>query len=265
MNVEALFLQIPQPLLQTQITSELKLQMVDKQVGHNQYQRQYFDNVERSRLAIGETLYTQAHVDRMVTEADLHRRQRILEIGAGPGKFTLQLAGLGLDVIANDLSPVLLKQLDRSSGGLIKTIACDVLEIAQFVDVPFDRVVGFFVLHHLRDFENVFAALASVMRPGARVVFCEPFALNPLYYIQILFTPGMHFTGEPSITSMRQGIILPALIAAGFVNAEAHGYGYFPPALKNNPFGDRLEKVMDRCKWIPFPHAFQVFSANMPE
>ena len=195
MHVEVLILQIPQPLLQTQITSKLKLQMVDKQVDHNQYQRHYFDNVQRSRLAIGETPYIQAHVDRMVIEADLHRGQRILEIGAGPGKFTLQLAGLGLDMIANDLSPVLLKQLDRSSDGLIKTIACDVLEIAQFVEAPFDRVVGFFVLHHLRDFENVFAALANVVRPGARIVFCEPFALNPLYYIQIMFTPGMHFAG----------------------------------------------------------------------
>lgn len=231
---------------------------------HNQYQRTYFDTVARARLALADTPYVMSHVERVVAAARLKPGQRILEVGAGPGKFTLPLAGLGLDVVANDLSPVLLERLHQASGGRVKTLACDVAEIAREVTVPFDAVVGFFVLHHLRDFEQVFKAIASVMQPGARVVFCEPVAWNPLYYLQILLTPGMRFAGEPSLISMRSGVILPALRAAGFVDTQASGYGYFPPVLKNHPLGNQLETWLDRRQWIPFPHAFQLFTARLP-
>ena len=125
-------------------------------------------------------------------------------------------------------------------------------------------MIGFFVLHHLLDFPTVFSALAQVVRPGGRIAFCEPVAWNPLYYLQVLLTPGMRFAGEPSLTAMRPGKILPAMTAAGFVDARAHGYGYFPPQLKNHPFGDRLEARLERFSWTPFPHAFQIFSASRP-
>lgn len=236
----------------------------DQQAAHNRYQRVYFDTVERARLALGETRYVLAHVDRVTEALELRPGQRILEVGAGPGKFTLPLAKRGLDMVANDLSPVLLDRLREASGARVKTLCCDVADIEAVAGEQFDRVVGFFVLHHLRDFEAVFAALARVMRPGALIGFCEPVAWNPLYYAQILCTPGMRFAGEPSLTAMRPGKILPAMAAAGFVDARAEGYGYFPPALKNRPAGDRLEQWLDRRGWVPFPHAFQLFSARLP-
>ena len=241
-----------------------ELIMEEKRVSRNNYQRKYFDTIDRSRLAIGETKYVLAHVDRVIAEADLKLGQRILEVGAGPGKFTLALTSRGLDVSANDLSPVLLERLYHASGGHVKTIACDIVDIAQAIDAPFDKVIGFFVLHHLCDFNQIFASIASVTRPGGRIVFCEPVAWNPLYYLQIMMTPGMHFAGEPSLMSMRPAVILPALRASGFVNAAAHSYGYFPPFLKNHPLGDQIEKWLNQHSWIPFPHAFQLFSATMP-
>ena len=90
----------------------------------------------------------------------------------------------GFDVTANDLSPVLLERLRAAVPRPIPTIACDIIDIAAHVDGPFDGVVGFFVLHHLRDFEAIFRALVRVLRPGGRVAFCEPVAWNPLYYVQ---------------------------------------------------------------------------------
>lgn len=233
-------------------------------IAHNQYQRTYFDTVVRARLALGATTYVNAHVQRMLSALPVLPGQRVLEVGAGPGKFTLLMAGRGWDIVANDLSPVLLEQLETASDHHIETLCCDIATVGDHISEPFDHAMGFFVLHHLMDFDAVFAGLAKVLKPGATVAFCEPVAWNPLYYAQIFFTPGMRFAGEPSLTSMRPGKILPALERAGFTRTRAQGYGYFPPVLKNRPLGDRVERWLDQQTWVPFPNAFQLFSAQLP-
>lgn len=235
-----------------------------KRSAHNQKQRKYFDSIERPRLALRDTRYVQAHLERMFQGANLAPSQRILEIGAGLGKFTLPLVQRGLSVVANDLSPVLLERLQAATSNRIATLCSDVMDIAENSDDYFDRIIGFFVLHHLLDFESVFASLTKVMAPGGRIAFCEPVAWNPLYYAQIFFTAGMDFAGEPSLASMRPAIILPAMRAAGFIETNACGYGYFPPIIKNTWTGDQIEQWLGDRRWVPFPHAFQLFTATFP-
>lgn len=236
--------------------------MKEVRAAHNAFQRQYFESVERARLRIANTPYVWSHVQRLSAVADFKPGHRILEIGAGTGKFTLPLLADGLDVVANDLSPVLLEKFTAAGGG--KTLCCDVLDLPDRAGGErFDRVVGFFVLHHLVDFDATFDALARVTRPGGAVAFCEPVAWNPLYYMQVLLTPGMSFKGEPSLAAMRPGVILPALRRAGFGDVRSERYGYFPPALKNRAWGHRLEGWLERAV-VPFPHAFQIFSARLP-
>lgn len=231
---------------------------------HNQYQRNYFDMVERARLALGTTPYVLNHVQRVIDSIGATAGDRVLEVGAGPGNFTFPLIEQGVSVVANDLSPVLLARLSEASGGEVATLACDIVMIGEHTSERFDHAVGFFVLHHLLDFDAVFRALAGTLRPGARVSFCEPVAWNPLYYLQILCTPSMHFAGEPSITKMRPGVILPAMRRAGFIEAQSERYGYFPPFAKNRPAGDRIEQLLDGLGWVPFPNAFQLFTARLP-
>jgi SAM-dependent methyltransferase len=200
----------------------------------------------------------------MVEGAGLDPKERILEIGAGLGKFTIPLAERGFSVVANDLSPVLLGRLTAASKSRVETLCCDVVDLDRHTREHFDKIIGFFVLHHLDDFETIFAALARVLVPGGRVAFCEPVAWNPLYYAQILLTPSMHFNGEPSLSSMRPDIILPALCKTGFTEAQAHGYGYLPPIIKNISWGDEIEQWLDGRSFVPFPHAFQLFTATLP-
>jgi SAM-dependent methyltransferase len=231
---------------------------------HNRAQREYFDTVDRPRLAVADTAYIRRHVDEAIAVGQFEPRARLLEIGAGLGKCTLPLAARGFDVTANDLSPVLLERLHAAGPRPIPTIACDIVDVSAHVDGRFDGVVGFFVLHHLLDFETTFRALVRVLQPGGRMAFCEPVAWNPLYYVQIACTPGMRFSGERSLTSMRPGVILPLMKRTGLVDVASHPYGYFPPALKNTPAGDRAERWLERRAWLPFPHAFQVFTGRAP-
>ena len=54
------------------------------------------------------------------------------------------------------------------------------------------------------------------------------------------------------------------MTAAGLVDVASHPHGYFPPVLKNTPAGDRAERWLERRAWLPFPHAFQVFTGRAP-
>jgi SAM-dependent methyltransferase len=229
---------------------------------HNRVQRAYYDHVDRPHIAVADTPYIRRHVEEAVRGGGFAPGAALLEVGAGLGKCTFPLLEGGFDVTANDLSPVLLDGLAAAAPRPVRTIPCDVLDLPAHVSARFDGVVGFFVLHHLFDLDATFRALRAVLRPGGRLAFCEPVAWNPLYYAQIVLSPAMSFTGEPRLTSMRPGVVLPSLARAGFVAAASRRYGYFPPAIANAAAGRRVERWMERRRWIPFPHAFQVFTAE---
>lgn len=197
----------------------------------------------------------------MIAAADLQPDHRILEIGCGLGRFTLPLTARGYRVTANDLSPILLGRLDDAAPERLATVCCDVHDIAAHVEEPFDRIVGFFVLHHLVDFVELFETLKGILRPGGRLALCEPVGINPLYHLQVALARSMSYRGEPSLVKMRTGVILPALRSAGLSEATSSPYGYFPPALRNRRWGARFERWLEAAPWIPIPHAFQIFSA----
>lgn len=102
-----------------------------------------------------------------------------LEIGAGTGYFSLNLAQLGVieRPTATDISPGMLKALRASAerlGVAIETVETDA-ETLPFADDSFDLVFGHAVLHHIPDLETAFSEFERVLRPGGTVAFCgEP-------------------------------------------------------------------------------------------
>jgi len=102
-----------------------------------------------------------------------------LEVGAGTGYFTLNLALAGLirEPVATDISPGMLEVLDASAerlGVSVLTVPSDASEL-PFADDSFDLVFGHAVLHHLPDLDAAFAEFRRVLRPGGRIAFCgEP-------------------------------------------------------------------------------------------
>jgi SAM-dependent methyltransferase len=118
---------------------------------------------------------------------ELHRRflarfirpgWRVLEIGAGPGRFTIELAALGATVVVSDISPV---QLDLNRGK-VAAAGCeqavedrrllDIRDLSAFPQGAFDAVVAYGgPLSYT--FEQAGIALAEcirVTRPGGAVL-----------------------------------------------------------------------------------------------
>jgi SAM-dependent methyltransferase len=104
---------------------------------------------------------------------------RALEVGAGTGYFTLNLlrAGVVERGVATDISPGMLRTLERSAAELsldVETVPAEASNL-PFPDESFDLVFGHAVLHHVPDLDRAFAELARVLGPGGTLAFCgEP-------------------------------------------------------------------------------------------
>ncbi len=102
-----------------------------------------------------------------------------LEIGAGTGYFSLNLASQGLirNLTATDISPGMLKSLASTAKDLgikVRTVVTDA-ENLPFPDESFDVVLGHAVLHHIPDLDKAFSEFFRVLKPGGMIVFCgEP-------------------------------------------------------------------------------------------
>jgi SAM-dependent methyltransferase len=104
---------------------------------------------------------------------------RSLEIGAGTGYFSLNLAQAGVveEAVCTDISPGMLHTLAanaRRLGVLVETVPADA-EHLPLEDASFDLVFGHAVLHHLPDLPQAFSEFHRVLRPGGTLVFAgEP-------------------------------------------------------------------------------------------
>ena len=102
-----------------------------------------------------------------------------LEIGAGTGYFSLNLAQLGLieRATATDISEGMLATLAATARDLgvgVDTVATEA-EHLPFEEGSFDLVFGHAVLHHIPDLHRAFDEFHRVLRPGGVVAFCgEP-------------------------------------------------------------------------------------------
>lgn len=240
-----------------------------RRAAHNQLQRRYYEtrkSEQNHRIAVGASAYIANHLDRMVALSGLSRDEAVLDIGCGMGKYTIPLAERGYDVEGLELSPRLVDTLHREAAGraAITTHVGDILDPAPDLLGRFDRIVGFFVLHHLIDIPAAFVALTRMLRPGGRIAILEPNPFCPLYYLQITFTPSMSWAAEKGILSLKPRQTRQALSDAGFQDIALHRFGILPPFLRNRRSGAGIEAVFDGMTALRPVAAFQLITARLP-
>ncbi len=238
----------------------------DNVARHNRAQQSYFEGRVPGTMVPRATPYVRRHVDELVRASELTPGLSLLEVGCGMGNYTFELARRGFALEGLDLSPILLDRLRAyATAGFELPLHCaDVLAPPAELLGRFEGVVGFFTLHHLHDLAGSIASMARLLQPGGRFAFVEPNAFNPLYYVQIAATPGMSFRGERRLTSMRPGVILPALRAAGLTDVFVHRYGFFPPQIVNRRSGRAVERALERVRPLRPVAAFQLFVGRLP-
>lgn len=91
---------------------------------------------------------------------------RILEVGAGTGRYSLALAKEGMNVTALELLDCNLEVLRKNSRGVdhIRSLRGDATDLSRFEDRTFDLVLVLGPLYHLYEAEEIHKAIDEAIR-----------------------------------------------------------------------------------------------------
>ena len=104
----------------------------------------------------------------------VQRGDRTLDIGCGPGRFTLELIEVGARVVAADLSPGQLELHRRNvpDDAIEARVVADVVDLSRFANDEFDAVVCFGgpLSYVMDEAPAALSELVRVTRPGGHVL-----------------------------------------------------------------------------------------------
>jgi SAM-dependent methyltransferase len=187
---------------------------------------------EWTRFEDGKTPWPSAAIHTQMLEGYVRPGDRVLDAGAGPGRFTLELLRLGAHVTALDISPGQLELL-KARVPDIEAVVGDITNLSQLADDTFDATVcyGGPLSYVVDRAERAVAELARVTRPGGHV----------LVSVMGLAGAVVHFTPVLVELARRDG---PAksleLARTGFL-PEGEGYGHLAMRLY---LWDELEELL---------------------
>ena len=151
---------------------------------------------------------------------------RILDVGAGPGRFTIELARIGAEIVVADLSPGQL-ELNRDKvaeagveESVLDRVVADVTDLSAFAEGQFDGVVCYggplsYVVEHA---ERAVSELVRVVRPGGHVLVSAMSLVGAIaHYIDVVLE-----------LAARDGLAkTDEIVRTGFLPEEPD-YGHLP-------------------------------------
>jgi SAM-dependent methyltransferase len=239
---------------------------------HVDRQRRFYDTRQHGHLqAQREDYYARKLASELARELGVGPRHRVLELGAGFGRFTFHLLDFCDSLLAVDLSEIALEKLDvqRAEWGIererCQTLCGDLADLTlETLGERFDFVVGFFLLHHLPDFARSIQTLAPLLAPGGRIAFLEPNRRNPLFLVQVAACPDMTWAEEKGMFSLSQKGVEDAYRAASLDDIQTRTLGFFPPQILNRfERARRLEARLEKARSLRWILPFLLLSAQV--
>ncbi len=233
---------------------------------YNNVQLHYFGKKIKRTMVPVYSDYVSRHANELIQFAGIEKHHRVLDVGCGMGKYTMDMLAKGYKVEGLDLSPFLLQQFLRYNDNRfnVKLHAADILEAPEELNEQFDFVIGYMTLHHLHVLHASFQSMFRLLKPGGKLIFLEPNPYNPLFHMQILFTKGMSYKGEKGLLDMTRNKIYNAMGFSGFIKPRLRRFGFFPPAIYNIAIGKKIDNGLSKIRPLQGIMAFQLFAAEKP-
>lgn len=110
----------------------------------------------------------------------VHDGMKVLDLGCGPGFFSLEIAKLVSSsgkVIAADLQEKMLEKVNKKIKGTelekrIELHKCETDKVG--VTEKVDLILAFWMIHEVPDKERLFNELKSILLPGGKIFIIEP-------------------------------------------------------------------------------------------
>jgi ubiquinone/menaquinone biosynthesis C-methylase UbiE len=156
----------------------------------------YYDQASEREWKRLERGWVEFHVNLHFINAHLEPASRVLDVGAGPGRYAIELARQGHRVYVGDLSPeqVRLAREKIEESGVSTCIEAveilDVRDLGHLDDACFDAVLALGPFYHLQAYDERKQAakeIARLLKPGG-VVFAA-FMPRPAFMTAALLEP----------------------------------------------------------------------------
>ena len=115
-------------------------------------------------------------LDAMLAAAELEGRERVLDVGCGPGHTALAFAARAAEVVALDLTPSMLEQAGRLAAERgLRNLRFECADAAALPFGPgaFDVVTSRLSAHHYADPARFLGEAARVLAPGGRLLLVD--------------------------------------------------------------------------------------------
>jgi SAM-dependent methyltransferase len=150
---------------------------------------------------------------------------RALDVGAGTGLLAERLTDRGLNVVALDPFPRMLRQLQQRRPELETVVAAG--HDIPFPDDTFDLTYSVAVMHHIAEpdlVQGTLAEMVRVTRPGGRILVWDHNPLNR--YWPLLMRRVPQDNGSERLVPMPE--LTAGLAAAGATVLRAERLGFMP-------------------------------------
>lgn len=134
----------------------------------------YLEYDEETRLVSNrghnvEFLTTMHYIQKFLKPSD-----KILEIGAATGRYSIALAKMGYDITAVDLVPQHVEKMRSKTRRLknFKCITADALDLSIFEDKSFDMVLNLGPMYHLFNKKDKNQAIKETLRVAKKNAIC---------------------------------------------------------------------------------------------
>lgn len=163
------------------------------------YEREMFEKSAGSKFVDTKERET---ILNLLQEIKFKNNAKVLDVGAGNGRFSREFLRLGFDVTALDISPNMCKYLKNNIRNL-KVINEDIsgwnLNLNQRGD-RFNLIFSFRTLKYVRDRKRALYNIKKLLKKNGYAIIEMPNLLNPFYFPPYKLAPLLlHFSNRESI------------------------------------------------------------------